>query len=431
MITSLLRALLSIPNKKSQELGSQRSLAMINTYNNQYDLEIEEYPLRDIQKARQLIELNEYCYEVKHCLITAGDDAFASSDGDDVGFTISDTVDDNETKINPEVFAIADDVIKRKQSFSEYLIGGTKLKRALQTTLIYGDCFLSLEIDLKNKEVSRSLYLPTWEMFRIEDNQGYLEAFEQRRFLTESEPTARFYPFQIVHLRKSQKFLYGRSLWDVSLEYWIKYKEATANLARACKDESINPIVHKLPIGWNATVSRQYQSEYESKRKEESILVDLYESSGVELRRLGVGNSSLQSHIDTLLQWRYMMIPSGFPLWMFPGLEFKGGAKELSRSPDRRYSRMRYGWCQLLSEAIKQVIDTEIVLKKGWDFYEQEVLKGNGYRIIWSEWSIDGMEDNDESNKSNIDDLDEEGNENQATINRYHLISNGNGQVYS
>ncbi len=95
--------------------------------------------------------------------------------------------------------------------------------------------------------------------------------------------------------------------------------------------------------------------------------------------------------VHNVLQCRYKLIIPGFPSYFFPGLESKGGTKELSRSPDRRYSRMRYGWCQLLTGAIKQVIDTELVLRKSYDWYFENAQ--NKYRILWPKWSesIDGM----------------------------------------
>ncbi|MGK7892985.1 MAG: hypothetical protein AB4372_04930 [Xenococcus sp. (in: cyanobacteria)] len=434
MVFSLLKSLFQRSNKKAQDLGSQRSLSLISaSWERDYDLEINEYPVRNPQIAQKLIEMKQYCYEVKESLRIAKEDTFASSDGDDIGFTIAETTDDNETPVNPEIFKIADQVIRRKQSLDEYVIGGIKLKKALENCLIYGDSFLSIQIDLQSKEIIRSLFLPTWEMFRKEDDQGYLEGFDQRRYLSNNQADCvSFYPFQVIHFRLDRGFLYGNSLWNSSKNNWKHYQESLKNIARACKDLSINPVVHSLNSSqWTQQQIDRYKAGYESQRREGEIITDLYEYSGLELRRLGGSNSSLREMIEAHLQWRYYFVPSGFPLWRYSGLQFQSGAKEISREPSRAYSRMRYGWCQLLTKGIKQVIDTEIILKKGYEFYEREVLNGKSYRVIWPEWSIDGMNDNDESNQDNINDLDLENNENEDTMNRYQLLTNGNGKIHT
>ena len=89
--------------------GSQRSLASpsIVSVSRRYDLEITENPIRDPRISRELIELNQWCYEVIHALDMAASDTFASDDGDDQGWIIAKTLDDEKTPVNPEVFTIA------------------------------------------------------------------------------------------------------------------------------------------------------------------------------------------------------------------------------------------------------------------------------------------------------------------------------------
>lgn len=407
--------------KKEKLVGSQRpvSLASFGASRRQWDLEIEEIPVREPRLAEEFIKMSCFSREVFDCLEIASRDTFASTDGDDLGFTVANTIDDNETATNPDIYSIALEAITRKQSHEKMVIGGLLLQKALKWSLIYGDCFLELAIEregiAKNDYcVSKSLYLPTFEMFRREDNQGNLDGFDQRRYLHSTDPEYQFTPPQIIHFRHNQQYLYGRSLWYPSLRYWAKLKEATENLAVAARDVGVNPTLHSFPEGYARNQREQYKSEYEQRKLSGDLLTDIFLVPGMELKKLSSSNPNLTSLIDTVIQWRYHMIPSGFPVWMFPGLQHAGGAREISRAPDRSYARMRYGWCQLLTKGIKQVIDTEIILKKGWDFYYKEVLKGGGYRIIWPEWKIDGMSDTDESNQQGINDLDLEGNEDES-----------------
>lgn len=412
--------LLSLFRKKQKpaDIGSQRPLSVVGTtIERNYDLEILESYSRSPMLARQLIELKECCYEVKESVRFARLDTFASSDGDDSGFTISETTDDNRTPVNPRIFEIANQAIRRKQSFDEYVIGGLKLQQGLDNALYYGDAFLSLQIDMKAKEVTRSMYLPTWEMYRMEDDQGYILGFEQRRSPTyTSERSGEndslfFYAPQIIHIRNDKNKLYGTSLWNtaVNLGIWQQYKASVKNLARAAKDLSINPTVYSLSeAAWGYQQKQQFMESVQQARNEDAIITDLFEMDGEVIRKLSQGgNSQLQELINAHIQLRLKMIPGGFPVWRYPGLQSLGGAREISREPSRAYARMRYGWCQMLGAAVKQVIDTEIILKEGYDFYLREVVKGKGYRIVWSQWTIDGIEsDDDESDSENIEDLD-------------------------
>lgn len=403
--------------QKPSDIGSQRPLEFsVNTNDRNYDLEIGKSCSRAPKLARQLIEIQDGCYEAKESLRFAKLDVFASSDGDDSGFTISETTDDNKTAVNPEILEIADQVIRRKQSFDEYVIGGLKLQQGLESALMNGDSFLSLQIDLKQKEVVRSLYLPPWEIYRMEDDQGYLLGFEQRRSPTylsnnnNAQDSRFFYAPQIVHIRNDRDRLYGVSLWTTSVNQgiWQQYKSSVKNIARAAKDLSINPTVYSLSeSAWGTQQKQQFVDSVRKARNEDAIITDLFEMDGEAIRKLSQGSGGqLKELIDAHIQLRLKMIPGGFPVWRYPGLQSLGGAREISREPSRAYARMRYGWCQMLSSAIKQVIDTEIILKKGYDFYLREVVQGKGYRIIWSKWTIDGMEDDDESDVNNIEDLD-------------------------
>lgn len=394
--------------------GSQRPLASpgIVSVSRRYDLEIEENPIRNPRISRELIELNQWCYEVIHSLDMAATDTFASDDGDDQGWIVAKTLDDEKTPINPEVFAIAEDVRLRKQDFSTYVIGGDRLKKALRWTLGKGECFIELGIEREGLSVNKSkdfcvaktLYLPTFEMFRKETEQGELIGFEQRKYVSDSDPDYFFQPYKICHIRNDPDYLYGRSLWLASLEAWADVKRAYDDLISASNDLANNPTLHIMP-GISDDQEKRYKQDLQIARQSGQIKDHILKYKDHDVRKMANSNPNLNGLIETLLQCRYKLIIPGFPTYFFPGLESKGGTKELSRSPDRRYSRMRYGWCQLLSGAIKQVIDTEIILRKGLDFYTENAR--NKYRILWPEWSesIDGMSGGEvEDNGSDLTD---------------------------
>lgn len=398
------------PKTTTDLTGTQRPLSQVSvSIARNWDLEIPEIPIREPSLAHQLLEMATYCYEVRHTSSILVNDVFCSSDGDTQGWTIADTLDDNETPVNAELKAIALDLINRHQNHEKMIIGGDELKKALDWTLNYGDCFLEIAIEREgigrnDYGISKSLYLPTWEMFRQESDRGDLLGFEQRRHISSHDPSYFFYPHQIVHFRYEPSRLYGNSLFFQSLQYWGKLKEATENLANAARDLGINPNLHILPEGFTQSHLQQYKGNYEN-TKQGGMITDIYTASGIEIRKMANINPDLTSLINNVLQWRYYMIPPGVPTYLFPGLQAEGGTKELSREPARAYSRYRYKLCQLISKGIKQMIDTEVILKKGLDWYSQNA---RGYRIIFPQWQIDGMESADGKNATDESELEKE-----------------------
>lgn len=398
--------------------GSQRSLGETSVLAKQYNLEIEERPIRSPRLARELIEMRQYCYEVYHSLGMAVEDCFSSGDGDDQGWTISDTQDDNETPVNPEVIQIALDLIHRNFG-DESVIGGDRLRYALEDVLIYGDCFLELGIERDGISphycVAKTLFLPTWDCFRLETDQGELQGFEQRRFLNSQDiETRRFLPEKIVHFRHKRQRLYGRSLWQSSIPYWSKLKESSERLALA-EDQALSPLVHQFDgAQWNEQRIRAYTQKIKGQRDSGRNSTD-YFAAGVILKRLEGGEApNLDQLRQNVLFWQRKMIPAGIPDYYFATGQ-AGATKEISKEPAKRYARLRNNWCALLSKGIKKVIDLEIKLIKGVDWYEENAR--NQYRIIWPKWELENQGDvnpnaasdgeDDESDMEGIDDLDE------------------------
>lgn len=373
--------------RRSSVVGSQRSRVLsISTTRRNYDLEIQEFPIRDRLVAAQLVELLTWCPEVKTALRMLAEDMLSSEDGDTIGFVVSDTLDDDETPVDPEVKAICDDVIRRPG-----IVGGLALERVIKRMLGYGDAFLSIGIDKEgigrnDFGISKTLLLPTWEMFRVEEDNGELLGFEQRKFLVESTPI-RFYPPQIVHFRYDRQTLYGHSLWRSAVGEngdWQRLKDATEDLATAARALGINPNVHEMPEGTDENYKEAYRADYEA-RLETGLVTDFFMLPGGDVRKLANYTPDLKTLADNVLFRRQRIImPSQIPIWRFAGLPAEG-ARDLSGQPAKAYARTINFMRMCLSEGIKQILDTELILKLGVD----EFRSRGRYQISFPQMTTD------------------------------------------
>lgn len=417
-----------MPRKRrstKQVTGSQRPLAVVG-YNaidasRRYDLEIPDAIVRNdaMGSAREILEAYHYCYEVRHTLTLAANSAFCSTDGDDQGWTIARDYNFGTQatpameEIDQEVYDIAMDLKMRQSWPGEYVIGGKKLELALKQALGLGDSFIEWGLEREgigrnDWGISRSLYLPVFEMFRQEDDHGYLMGFEQRAHLDDKDAIA-FSAWKIAHLRYDQDHIYGRSAWRSSIAtgIWAKLKEATNNLAHAAKDLGINPNIHEFAENTNRESRDVYIKSHESAKLNGLSPTDLYPLPGMAISKLSSQNPNLQTLIDTMLEWRYKMLLPGMPFYFFAGI-MNGSARELSAQPALQHCRLRSEWCAMLTEVITQAIDTEIKLRKGEEFWR---TRGRYYRIVWPTWSAQAMlngANNDESLSAGINDLEDD-----------------------
>lgn len=400
--------------------GSQRGvqLGMLVDWQSRFDLEIAEHPIRVDAYTQQIIEANEYCYEVRSTLSIMVDDALSSTDGDDQGFTVAPDFNLGSSRsldfqpINKETYQIALDVITRRQDVEDMVIGGDRLKKAARHAIGHGDSFLELGIEKEGIGrndwcVARTLYLPKYEIFRVEDDQGYLERFEQRKMLDDKDPVM-FDPSKIVHFRYEPTYLYGNSAWKpaIALGCWQKLKEATEILAIAMKDVGMNPNIHEFESNFSQAQRERYINEMEMGKRANKPRTDFYLLPGMKLSKLSSTNPDLTTLVDNVLHWRLRMSLSGVPVYFFPGL-IQPGPREISAQPAFLYARRRNMICALLAKGIRQVIDTEIVLKKGYEWYRE-----NGqYRIIFPQWNVDMQAGagaaSDESKAAGFSDLEE------------------------
>jgi hypothetical protein len=338
--------------------GSQRPLAAAQFQRTDYatvrgrnfDLEISEYPIRDPEKARELLEICEWCPEAAKSIQVLISSAFSSADGDDQGFTLSDTCNDR-TPLDAIVYEVGMAAIAR-------VLPVSALSMACERILSYGDCFAELSIDEKASQVNGLMFLPTWELFRVEV-QGDLQRFDQRRRLWEETPEVSFAPAKIVHWRYRRKNLYGRSIFNESLEDWGRLKRSTEALLFA-SESSIAADLHIMPENVDEAYLEAYRDEQRRERTD-GIITDYYMMPSGKVERLS-SNPDLKALTDSVLLWRSRIImASGVPPYLLglPAL----GAKEISGQPALEYAR-HINWLRAcLTEGVVQILETEMVLK--------------------------------------------------------------------
>lgn len=366
-------------------------------------IDIKEVPVRSPDIARELIEVQECSRHVRHTLSYAIRDTFSSTDGDDQGWTIAEDLETGKS-IDGQVYDLIMD-LKDRKSLGDYVIGGDKLYRALKESLANGDSFLSLGFEKDKKGVwgvARSVYLPVWQMFRCEDEQGQLTHYEQRMGM--GNESIVIDPVKMVQFSYERHGKYGMSVYQQSLENWADVKDGRMDMSDARRAVGINPNVHKMPIGTDAEYLDAYRDDYELKRQD-GVITDIFMQGGQgggEVSKLSTTNPDLDSLMNSLEKGEREMIPPGFPVWFFP--EFNTpGAKDISGQPALAYMRMRNQWCGLIAKGLRQIIDTELVLKLGYD----EFVKRGQYRIVFPKWKLniaDGSED--ESDLPGITNLD-------------------------
>jgi hypothetical protein len=356
-------------------------------FNKETELTISELPLRNTELARELIEIKEFSYEASHAVRYASRDVFSSNDGDDIGWTVAQTLDDNKTPIDPVIYETIIDLVYRRCN-GEWVIGGNFLKLAIKRMLFYGDAFLEIAIDNPKDGIVQSRFLPTWQISRITDDNGNLTGYKQKQWVNDNE--INFLPSQIVQFSYEREGDYGCSLFSQSIGNWANLKQATFNLAKSMRDNAISPFIHIMPEGTDVDYRLQYQQEFNSLAND-GIITNLFLDNGTIINRLSGTDTGLDKMINYWLESRKSMIPPGFPLWLFPCFEVSGG-KDIAGQPALAYKRMRNDFCACLSEGIRQVIDIEIVLRLGYDKWK----KDGKYRIIFPKWDLNIFESEDD-----------------------------------
>jgi hypothetical protein len=341
-----------------------------------YDLEIHETPIRDQDgKARELIELQEWCPEVNFAIETLVQDALSSADGDDQGIIINNEIREGQA-VDPEVFRIGMDLIDRLFHYADLGI-------ILERMLSWGDAFMELGIDTDEMAITKLMPLPTWELFRVEPN-GNLERFEQRRSLSGADPIV-FNPIKIAHFRYRRKNLYGRGVFHASLEDWARLREATEDLALASRELGVNPTYHRMPD--DRPAYREAYRENHQTQLLEGAIAHYYLLPGEEIGKVSLNNPDLKPLTDSVLMWRSRIVmASGVPPYLFAGLPTIG-AKDITGQPALAYARRVNAIRAQITDGIKQIIDTELALKN----IPKERWK---YTIGWPKISVSQFDKN-------------------------------------
>lgn len=317
--------------------------------------EYQEYPIRDPHLAKELILLRNQP-EVTTAIAYLSGDCFASEVGDDQGFRIGDLLAD-DSPVDPIVQSIGNELIDR-------LFRGPSLNLAVEEMLIYGDCFRSIVLNDKMDRILRLKQLPTWEMFRVEDEHSTVEKFEQRRAAGLDHAEKEIHPVACVHWRFRQKVKYGRSLFLASLENgdFERLDRALKALDQAAIYLGFNPNVHELPEGWNDVQCEAYQLAHENAKLQIGIITDHYLPNTGRITKVSNGNgSTLKDLIENvqLIRSRIAMTAQ-IPSWMM-GLP-ASGATDIGGQPAMAYARTVSNIRSAFAEGARQVINLELIL---------------------------------------------------------------------
>ncbi len=356
--------------------GKNRNLVNLadgnSIYSRYLDLEIPEDIARETpdRRNRKMVEIVEFCPPALKGLRVLVDDCFAAVDSSDQIIHIADTLDDLKTPVDANIKTIGEDVLGR--------LDVNKLKLLTKRMLGYGDAFCEI-VPYKDgpQHIVGSIQpLPTFQLFRVEDDHGELLGFEQRRGLYSDPDLIRFSPVQVVHFRYDQHNLYGRPLYWACVDDWDNYKLAHVSLAESLKTAN-NPMVYKLPDYYQQEQFDQFKADRIAEFQS-GIVPLLFITSEMELNRLSNTNPELTGLIEPIAQFRRsIQEQSRLPAWYWTSEPQTGGAKDISGQPSLSHLRFIASIRQQINLGLRQIINTELVLRGYVDPKERR------YRIQW------------------------------------------------
>jgi hypothetical protein len=382
-------------------VGQVGAFSSESMWSRRWDQEYLEIPVRDGQRARELIELRKRP-EIAAALDILTSDVFSSEDGDDLGFGISKTIDDEGTPIDPRILEILVNLIDR-------VMRGDVLNTVVEEYLVYGDSFRSLVIDPNHTKILKLKQLPTWEMFRIEDEDSNVLRFEQRRYLSGADDSAiyRIHPVVMVHWRYRRLYKYGRSLFEEIVEDSYKLEEAYFAVDKAAMAIGINPNIHLMPAGWTKEQCEAYKQAYENERDQNGrLLTDFFMGQGGDVKKLaGTWNPDLTALIDNVMQRRMRIaMRSRVPPWMI-GLPTQG-AREIAGQPALAYARFIGSIRAVLVEGLRQIMDLELALN---GYTKEQMIYRLTFPKIYTDpqmKSVADLNEDDTDGQQGIEDLD-------------------------
>lgn len=331
-----------------------------------HDLEIPEYITRTeaygATNASHLVEMVTYCQPIKKAARVILDAVMSSPDGSDWGVSISPTVgpEDAQVPVDTLIQLIGDRVLRET-------IGYETIRLMAKRAINYGDCFtekifmFNPQAPLIKASLSGVLVLPTFQMFRLEDNQGRLQGFEQRLSLYQAGNEIKFSPVQICHLRYDPEYLYGTSFFDGSLKDWVNFKDACLALVTASK-LAVNPIKYTIPEHWEKLQKEQY-IEQQQRAYKAGIIAQMFTTSDVEIERLGNGSVSSQGQIESVLYYRRALKDNTrLPSYLWNDEPVTSSARDVSGQPAMCMAVMVASIRQMISKSLREIIDTELIL---------------------------------------------------------------------
>ena len=371
-----------------------------------YDQEKRIVPIRSPRRAKRLSQIAALP-EAATIIGTVSNDVFSSQDGDDLGFTIADTLADGETLVDPLVQQICIDAINRTMR-------GNLLITAVEELLEGGDSFRSIVLDKRLTQVIKVKELPPWEMFRVEDADGDVVQFEQRQHSTDSDPDYVLSPAVCVHFRFRRDRLYGRGLFEEMYPDTISLGKGMDSLDAAVVSVGVNPNVHTLHSGADVGFLQQYKREHEQRVRTGRTITDYYMLPSQEtggdagtVKKMAQINPDVKALLDNINARRRRFAMAGrLPPYLL-GLETTNG-KDIAGQPALAYSRFINGIRSILGEGIRQILDVELALNG---------ITDADYRIIWPKIYVHSLEnvmsgesegnpEDDEMNDEAVEDLD-------------------------
>lgn len=329
--------------------------------------EMGEYPSRDPEMAGQLIEMVNNCPEVGAALETICAYALSSGTGDELGFAV--VADDKHPQ--PTTIATAQAVLERVCDIFGYW-------QILWRFLAWGDAFAVTQVDLKAKEIQNLLLLPTWQVFVVPDEMtGLPIRYEQR---ISRQKAIEIHPLITVHWAYNKRHLYGRSLFQESLNDWEKLKRADDALADGAETITYQPNLHIMPQGADEAYKQQYKADHEA-RKKQGIIPDVYLLQGQDVRKPSGLPAAypLNGFIDNFNLRRHRIATrSRVPPYLM-GIDTKY-AREIAMQPAIGFKVFVGVIRQLLAAGLQQIINLELALKgipQPWH-----------YRIVFPELNV-------------------------------------------
>ena len=360
------------------ETGSTESIVTGTYIGGQRGNERRFSAVRDPHRARRL-EAIATLPEAATAIDIISRDCFSSQDGDDLGFVIPETMADG-TRIDPQVIEIGNACIDR-------IMRGDSLKIVAQEMLEGGDSFRSMIINSSRTEIMRLKELPAWEMFRVENDDGLVERFEQRKWMDDVDSIV-IHPIVCTHWRFRRNSLYGRALFEEMFDDSRKLARGHDSLDRAVISAGTNANIHTMPTGTDATFLKQYKREHERRIRQGETITDYYmlpsqAAAGVSTTNVGQAGtvikmatswnpdlSGLLNNIDK--RERRFAMKAQMPPYLL-GLVFDG-AQDISGQPAMAYARFINGVRSDLSEGIRHILNVEFALKG---------IFGARYRLKW------------------------------------------------